>query len=160
MTTFEEKTARLKRLADRVCLEIYRPVVALDITAWLTSEPVPFAEGRVIEEAYALNLPLLTCPLTPAAGKLAATQAIFEIDRPGIVIESLKVSEDGEAVSVRHYEAFGGRGKAILKTALPVQRVWKTNLLEEKQNLQPFSDRTVELSFLPFEIITLRFECK
>lgn len=129
-----------------------------DFTYSLLPHLGDFREGRVIEEAYALNVPLLTRPLKSTSGKLPATQAFFEIDRPGIVIEAVKVSEDGRSVVVRLYEAFGGRGNARLKTSLAASQVWRADLLESKQNSLPLIEGVVELQFRPFEIATLRYE--
>jgi len=72
-----------------------------------------FRRGEVVEQAYALNVPLLAVATKATRGDLPSKAAFFEVDRPGVVGEAIKRSEDGSSVIVRLYEAFGGRGKCV-----------------------------------------------
>ncbi|MEM9414598.1 MAG: alpha-mannosidase [Planctomycetota bacterium] len=121
-----------------------------------------YRAGQVIEEAYNLNVPLRVQPAEPSAGRgqeslPRVSHAWLEIDQPGIVIEAVKVPEDGEGVIVRLYEAYGARRDATLATRLPVKQYTPTNLLEQPVG-QPadLADGRVPLTFGPFEIKTLR----
>ena len=113
--------------------------------------------GRVIEEAYALNVPLTVQPLAPKRGGLPATQSFFSVDRPGVVIEAVKNAEDGSGVIVRLYEAYGTRGECVLNTNLPFTAVVETDLLERTTRKLACKDGRVKFTVRPFEIITLKF---
>lgn len=117
-----------------------------------------FREAGVIEQAYALNVPLMVCFAKKTQGELSPTRTFFEVDRPGVIIEAVKVSEDGRSMIVRFYEAFGARGEVGLKTTLPVESVQRANLLEESQGDLPLTDGSVRVNLRPFEIVTLRYE--
>ncbi|KQM15791.1 alpha-mannosidase [Plantibacter sp. Leaf171] len=103
-------------------------------------------------EGYRINL-----PLRPVQG--AAVDPIVVVDRPGIVVEAVKLAEDrsGDLV-VRLYEATGGRSAGRVSFGFPVRSVRRTDLLEREHGEQPrlAPDGSVELRLRPFEILTLR----
>ncbi|MBE2205274.1 MAG: alpha-mannosidase [Chthoniobacterales bacterium] len=112
-------------------------------------------QAGVIEEAYALNVPLLVRKISPASGPLSASHSFFNLDRG--VLEAVKVAEDGGALIVRFYEAQGARGTATLATILPVRKAWLATMLEEDQKVLPLRDGAVKVDLKPFEIITVKF---
>ena len=114
-------------------------------------------EAHVIDQAYALNVPLIVRDLKPASGSLPASHSFFLTDRPGAVVETIKVAEDGGAIIVRLYESEGGRGPLTLTTILPVRKAWLANLLEAEEQVLPIKNGVVRLDLRPFEIITLRY---
>ena len=123
----------------------------------LLAHPGDFRAGAVVEEAHALNVPLTTLALEPHAGRLPAARSFFTLNRPGVVIGAIKKAEDGEAVIVRCYEAWGSRGPAVLGTTLPFSSVHRADLLENALEALEFSRGNVAFSLRPFEIVTLRF---
>jgi alpha-mannosidase len=114
-------------------------------------------EGRVIEEAYALNVPLIAREVKSHAGSLPSSASFFRVDRPGAVIEAIKVAESGGALIVRLYEAEGARGQVRLTTSLPVSKAWLADLLEKEVSALPLKNGTVQLDLKPFEIVTIKF---
>jgi alpha-mannosidase len=113
--------------------------------------------GKVIEEAYAVNVPLRTVVMPQQKGQLPASGSFFSIDRPGVVIEAVKNAEDGSGVIVRMYEAYGTRGKFSLTTSLPFGKVSEVDLLERETRFVALKNGKVSLTIKPFEIITLKF---
>ncbi len=113
--------------------------------------------GHVIDQAYALNVPLLVRDLKPASGSLPASHSFFLTDRPGAVVETVKVAEDGGAIIVRLYESEGGRGPLTLTTLLPVRKAWLSSLLEAEEQALSIKNGAVRLDLRPFEIVTLRY---
>ena len=114
-------------------------------------------EGRVIEHGYALNVPLLVRKLKPAGGPLPASHSFFLTDRPGAVVDTVKLAEDGGAIIVRLYESEGGRGPLTLTTTLPVRKAALASLLEAEEKALPMKNGSVRLELRPFEIVTLRY---
>ena len=115
-------------------------------------------QGRVIEEAYQLNVPLRLDPLSMHPGTLPLEHSFFETDRPGVIIESVKVAEDGQGIVVRLYEAYGSRGPVRLTANLPVQTATRTDMLENAIEPLLMQDGSVALELRPFEIVTLRLK--
>lgn len=112
-------------------------------------------QAGVIEEAYALNVPLLARETKPTTGPLPASHSFFQLDRG--VIEAIKVAEDGGAIIVRFYESTGARGSATLSTTLPVRKAWLASMMEEEQKPLPLKDGAVKVDLTPFEIVTVKF---
>ena len=112
--------------------------------------------ARVIEEAYNLNIPLSVTPLKACAGKLPPVQSFFELDRAGVIIEAIKKAEKEDAIIVRMYEAYGGRGPVTLRTSLPIKAAFTADLLERTIEPVAFDGDKVTVTVKPFEIITLK----
>ena len=115
-------------------------------------------QGRVIEEAYQLNVPLRINPLPVHTGSLPTEHSFFETDRPGIIIESIKAAEDGAGIVVRLYESYGSRGPVTLRSTLPIKAVSRTDMLENTVESLSVANGSVKLEVRPFEIVTLKLE--
>jgi alpha-mannosidase len=115
-----------------------------------------FRTAGVIEEAYALNVPLIVREVKPAAGPLPATHSFFRLEGGLAVIEAIKRAEDSDAVIVRFYEAAGSRGPVTVTTSLPMQKAWLADLLENEIEKLPIKKGRVKFDLKPFEIVTLK----
>lgn len=121
----------------------------------LLPHPGDFREAGVIAAAEDLNVPLQVERTGVAAG---SSRAYFEVDTPQVAIAAVKRAEDSDAVIVRLYESWGGACRARLRTALPVRRATRTNLLEEELHEVGASEGLVDLELRAFEIVTLKLE--
>lgn len=89
-----------------------------------------------------------------------------------LVLDTLKRGEDDEDVSrgelpkrkgrsliVRVYESLGGRARGSLSfDPLPINSVWKTNLLEDDEEELKFQGGSVEVQLRAFEVATFRLQ--
>jgi alpha-mannosidase len=112
---------------------------------------------KTIAAAYALNDPLIVAG-GQRSGELPISnlQPLISIDRPNIVIETVKQAEDGDGIIVRFYESQRERGPVTLTTGFDLASAWRTNLLEENQAALTPDGNSVTLSVKPYEIVTLR----
>jgi alpha-mannosidase len=119
---------------------------------------VPGAEiADAIREGYLINLPERRVPGTSAAsvGPLAA------VDNPAVVVEAVKLADDESGdVVVRLYESRGGRATTRLTAGFRLDSASPADLLERPlaHSSRPLisNGSTLELSFGPFQIQTLR----
>jgi alpha-mannosidase len=119
------------------------------IYAWNGS----MADSDLLENAYALN-----CPVTVQAGD-AREQSLFKVDQPNIVIETVKLAEDGSGdVIMRLYESLRAATQVKLSTALPLLSIQQTDMLENAIQELAVGEGFVQLSFRPFEVKTLRLK--
>ncbi|MGC9468682.1 MAG: alpha-mannosidase, partial [Anaerolineae bacterium] len=65
--------------------------------------------GGVIQEAYALNVPLRVIETDAHTGPAPREHALIEVGSPDIVIEAVKKAEDSDDIILRLYEAAGGQ---------------------------------------------------
>ncbi len=89
----------------------------------------------------------------------AGVAPIVEVHAPGVLVEAVKLAEDGSGdVVVRLYESLGARSEGVLRPGFAYAQVQHTDLLERRLDPDPkTSDTGVQLVVRPFEIVTLRF---
>ncbi|MCD6286686.1 MAG: alpha-mannosidase, partial [Anaerolineae bacterium] len=136
---------------------------------------LPHAGGwdeTTIASAYALNDPLIVwresakqriseSDVRPslrgsARGGRVADVPFIAVDKPNIVVETIKRAEDGNGVIVRLYESQRRRGTVTLTTGFDLAEAWHTNLLEENQSALATAGNSIALFVKPYEIVTLR----
>lgn len=114
-----------------------------------------FEDSDVIREAYNLNT-----PVSSADGD-AGEMRLFSVDRKDVIIETVKLAEDRSGdVILRLYQSTGATTACSLHTALPVEKAWEANMLEETEKEIEVDNRFIRLVFRPFEVKTLRLVTK
>lgn len=109
-----------------------------------------FSAEHVIRPAFCLNVK----PVVTESGQAADTFAA--VDAANVIIDTVKPSEDEErAFVLRLYEAEGTAANTRLVLNLPVERVERTNMLEETEERLE-EKQEISLRFRPFEIKTLK----
>ena len=107
-----------------------------------------------VAAAYALNDPLIV-----AEGQndgRSGSGSLISVDRPNVIVETVKRAENGDGIIVRFYESQRQRGPVTLTAGFGLAEAWHTSLLEENQAaLEPEGNR-VTLSVRPYDIVTLR----
>ncbi|UFU03885.1 glycosyl hydrolase-related protein [Ruania suaedae] len=108
-----------------------------------------------VRAGYAVNL-----PLRQATGEREVTPLVA-VDHPGVVVEAVKLAEDGSGdVVVRLYEAHGHRAEAVVRAGFDTTGAVETDLLERpgptRAGARSHGDR-VHLSLRPFQVCTLRY---
>lgn len=114
----------------------------------------PGGVPEAVVDGYRQNLPLRAVRGTPVA-------PLLEVSHPAIVVEAVKLAEDGSGdLVVRLYEAHGTRASATITTAVEWDGVHATDLLERPTGgtiERGEAPRSVALHLRPFELRTLRF---
>ncbi len=112
---------------------------------------------QTVAEAYALNDPLIVAEEQGSdKSRISDLQSLISIDRPNIVIETIKQAEDGRGVIVRLYESQRRRGEFTLTTAFPLAEAWRTNILEDNLERLDVNDHQLRFFIKPYQIVTLR----
>ena len=113
-------------------------------------------EAGVVAEAHRFNVP----PRWTAGGSQLPAGSLASCDDANLVLDTVKLAEDGDAVVLRLYECHGARGSARVRVGWPVTKAARCNFLEEEQDGEAISvsDGTLEVVYKPFQIITLKLE--
>jgi alpha-mannosidase len=82
--------------------------------------------------------------------------SLVSVDRPNIVVETIKYAEDGRGLVVRLYENQAWRGEFKLTTGFKIAQAWRTNLLEQDQQEMTFEQNYLQGTIKPYQILTLR----
>ncbi|GAA1877980.1 alpha-mannosidase [Lapillicoccus jejuensis] len=110
--------------------------------------------GELLEgvaEGYRLNLPSRTVD----GAAVDALEPLVAVEGEGIVVEAVKLAEDGSGdVVVRLYEARGTRARGRVVPGFDAGTATRTDLLERAWPEQPAD--ALELDLRAFELVTLR----
>lgn len=108
-------------------------------------------------EGYRINLPLRRIEGVGAT----EVEPLVRVDGPGIVVEAVKLAEDGSGdVVVRLYEAHGTRARGTITATFGIDTVTETDLLERETPaaaIRSVEGPTARLELRPFQLVTLRF---
>lgn len=122
----------------------------------------PHGQGekqRILRQAYLLTNPLEVFPVENGTGEVEK-YSMVSCDSEQIIIETVKQSENGEGFMIRAYECDNTRGKARF-TAGPekgMKRAVQCSILEEEEESLPIVSGRAEISYHPYEIMTIRME--
>ena len=107
-----------------------------------------------VEEGYRTNLvPRLVRGAAPV-------EPLFALSNPALVVEAVKLAEDGSGdVVVRLYESLGRRSLGTITANFPVQGSCAVDLLERlvQEPGVECGGNVVDLKLRPFQLVTLRF---
>lgn len=145
-----------------LCLTLLRSGTHPDVTGdegvhEFTYSLFPHNEGfsvqNVVREGYLLNV-----PVTAVGGSSAPVKPLITLSADNIVCEAIKPAALREdAFVARLYEA--ERNKTVCAIGVPegVDKVYRTNILEDIKEELPVVDGKVTVEFRPFGIVTLMF---
>jgi alpha-mannosidase len=116
-----------------------------------------FEEAGIIRSAYELNAKAAAEYAPEAGSGKPAARSLCFLDGEGVIIESVKAPETGDArtLVLRLYETLGGHRRTTLRFDRPIAALYRTDMLEENGGELPFSGNEASLDFGPFEIKTL-----
>lgn len=112
--------------------------------------------GRVVFAGHELNTPLIARIAGVHAGRLPKYRSTIAVDRTGVIVDAVKMAEDGDGLIVRVYEALGCRGPVKMTFTRPVSRAVECNLLEEPIASVDASGFQIHFDILPWEVRTFR----
>ncbi|KAL4901279.1 hypothetical protein BDW74DRAFT_160139 [Aspergillus multicolor] len=144
-------------------------------------------DARIIRAGYEFNHPLvldtsLALPDKQSVSTVTALLRNIEINgSPSLILDAIKRGEDDEdidsdpdialpsakraarSIILRIYESLGGKSRGAIRTAFPVTKVWKTNLLEDDGDELSLVDdgegwKKFDLELRAFEVATFRLQ--
>jgi alpha-mannosidase len=106
-------------------------------------------DAGVLAQATAFNAPLVRTAFD-VDGSFATVDG-------GLVVDTIKRAEDSDAIVLRLYEPYGGRGIARVRLATPFSVARRTNLLEDDgEELAVMDNGEIVVPFRPREIVTVK----
>ena len=113
--------------------------------------------GRVIEEAYALNQPVESLEISKTDGFLSDTYSLVTCESDTVIVEGVKRSECDDELIVRLYEAYNAHSKAKLTVPGDYRAAYLCDLGENVIRELELRNGSVELDMKNFEIETIKF---
>ena len=112
-----------------------------------------YAQGGVVREASALNVPLRQ---VSASGAPENAPSLLRLSAENVIVDTVKKAEDSDALIVRLYEAHGASTQATCQFGFPVQSAARVDLMEENDAPLTVTGNAVTLRIKPFEIVSLK----
>jgi alpha-mannosidase len=106
-------------------------------------------EGGVVAEGLRFNLPVRWAP------GLAGPVSWFGCSDPNLILDTVKLAEEGGAIVLRLYEAHGARGTARVRVGLPFTAAHTANLLEDSGAELRVDGEEIVVPYRPWEIVTV-----
>ncbi|KAL4813967.1 glycosyl hydrolases family 38 N-terminal domain-containing protein [Aspergillus spinulosporus] len=148
------------------------------------SGPLDF---RTVRAGYEFNHPLIldtSLALPDEQSVFTITALLRKIEltgSPSLILDAVKRGEDdedidgdpdislpsskrgGRSIILRIYESLGGKSRGAIRTALPVKKVWKCNVLEDDEVVLDLVDegdgwKKVDIGLRAFEVATYRLQ--
>jgi alpha-mannosidase len=113
-------------------------------------------ESQVVRRGQELNQPLIAHVITRHEGTLPAVRSFYAIESDGVIIDAVKLAEDGSGLVFRLYESIGKAQNATLSFFRAPAGAVATDLLEKKTGDLELKDGRLKMSFRPFEIKTVK----
>ena len=102
---------------------------------------------ETIKQAYDLNLQPLVYKLPGAFGPFSTTKSFIELNSEGVLLDTLKLAEDGKDYILRFFETLGTTEKAQINSGAKI--IEEVNLLEEAKE-------RVAMFFSPYQVRSYR----
>ncbi len=82
--------------------------------------------------------------------------SFFQVDAPNIVLDTVKMAEDGKGIILRLYESSGSHTHAHIKLGFSIKAVWQCDLLERNSTSLKLDMDCFSYHFSPFEILNVQ----
>ena len=115
------------------------------------------------KEAYLLNDPIIIYQRTMDNRPSTMVNSLLpmvSINKPNVIVETIKRAEDGDGIILRLYEGQRKRGPVRVKLGFAVESAWETNLLEENESELSVENDSIRLNLKPYQIMTVRLREK
>jgi alpha-mannosidase len=113
---------------------------------------------KISAMAYMLNNPMTALIASGENSTVPEKFSFVWADKENIVCETVKEAENDNDVVVRLYENNNSKTKTTISFGFNVEKVYLTDMIENVLTELPVKDNSVELTFKPFEIHTLKIK--
>lgn len=122
----------------------------------LVSHKNCWREGNIPRVAYDYNNPLIAVKGGKHNGKLSLENSFLNIEPKNIILSAFKISEDGNGVILRIYEAFGRDTTVKISLPFSPKEIWKVNFLENPVEKIKGNGKEVELYLKKNKVVSLK----
>ncbi len=115
-------------------------------------------DSDTVKRAYMLNNPLTALPATGNADTIPTDFSAISIDCDHAACETVKQAEDGDGTVIRIYEYKNIRDKFNITTAIPFEKAYLCDMLENEICELPVENGEITCSIKGFEILTVKLK--
>ncbi|RUT36494.1 alpha-mannosidase [Paenibacillus zeisoli] len=111
--------------------------------------------AHTLRRAAELNHDVSVQQTSRHAGNLPVSGSLIELESRHVILDTVKPAEDGQGTILRFYESSGGRETVKLNWPYAFKTVYLSNALEDPGDVLEVNESQIELSFSPYEIVTI-----
>lgn len=115
-----------------------------------------YRDGGTIREAAIMNAVPVVQRKYGQGGQLPNRWSMVESMQENLVVDTVKMAEDGSGIIIRLYESHNRRTNGTLRLGFPVRRAAICNLREEELEEAITDGMRVSFQAAPYEIVTLK----
>lgn len=115
-----------------------------------------FKDGGTVQAAYALNKPFEAIPNSKAVGTLPSEYSMINTSAENVVIDTIKLAEDGTGIIVRMYECYNRRCDFTFDIGFDFKKVYLCDLMENCTEEADTSEHSVKTHINNYEILTFK----
>ncbi len=116
------------------------------------------ASSEIVKKAYEFNNACFAVKTNGGSGELPASFSAVTAENQRLVIDTLKLAEDGCGAVIRAYEPYRTRGRETLTVGIKAKKAYLCDMLENEIEEIKIVNGKITLDFKPFEIITVKIK--
>ena len=126
----------------------------------ITTHEGDWKEGKARDFGWAIGNPLVpVCVNGRKEGTLGKKVSFGQVDKPNVLLLTLKQAEDGDGIIARLIETEGKASTATVTLPfLTISKAYQTNLVEENERILSAQQHTVTAPVKGFGITTIRIQ--
>ncbi|MBU5672365.1 alpha-mannosidase [Paenibacillus brevis] len=113
-------------------------------------------EAHVVRTAAELNQPVIIEQVGTKTGPQLSEDSFLHLSSNHVVLDTMKLAEDGQGTILRFYESSGAREVIRVQWKCSVERAVLVNLIEEEIEEVLLNNGEIFLDFHPYEIKTIK----
>lgn len=147
----KDHTIRLSLIKSAIAPDIEQDQGRHQFTYSLYPHEKEWVEANTVQEAWKLNQPFQVY----SGGNDKDGAKLFSIDNPNVQLDAIKKAEDNDDIIIRLHEYTGGTQQVTIQPEFQYT-LWEESDLRERSIDQDPQEGSIELSFTPYEIKTVR----
>ena len=113
-----------------------------------------------VQESYRLNKPAMALEIGKQDGVLPDCYSFVSSDQADVIVDTVKKAEDSDDIVMRMYNCRNRRCDAGIAFGFDVKDAYICDMMENDEKPVHLKGNTVQVSFKPFEIITMKVVSK
>ena len=124
----------------------------------ITSHKGNWIEGRPRDFGWAAGNPLIAVPVDgKSKGNLPEVLGFCQVDKPNVMLLTMKQAEDGEGIIIRLNETEGRDTEVnVTLPKMTIGKVYETNIVEVNNRLLDMQGQTIKVNIKAFGVKTIR----
>ena len=115
-----------------------------------------FANGKVVQEAYALNMPLEVSLADNSNGSMPETFSLANVLSNHVALETIKKAEDDSSIILRMFEFANEKGDVEIELGFDFHELYLCDLMENTIEKIPHNGNKACIHISNYEIITIK----